>query len=103
LIKEGYSGRAAAQRLKLSPATGSRWSLAIRLTGHAKIARQGRPPGKGKLDPHREFLMGLLSQDGDMTMRELAGALRDATGVQVHPDAISRYLRKLGYTYKKRR
>ncbi len=47
--------------------------------------------------------MGLLSQDGDMTMRELAGALRDATGVQVHPDAISRYLRKLGYTYKKRR
>ncbi len=71
LIKKGHSGRLGAQRLKLLPATGSRWSLAIRLTGHAKIARQGCPPGKGKLDPHREFLMGLLSQDGDMTMKDI--------------------------------
>ena len=36
-----------------------------------------------------------------MTMPELAGALADATGVQVHPDAIGRFLRKLGFTYKK--
>ena len=38
-----------------------------------------------------------------MTMPELAGALTDATGVQAHPDAIGRFLRKLGFTYKKRR
>lgn len=38
-----------------------------------------------------------------MTMPELAGALADATGVQAHPDAIGRFLRKLGFTYKKRR
>ena len=41
-----------------------------------------------------------------MTMPELAGALAgalaDATGVQVHSDAIGRFLRKLGFTYKKR-
>ena len=37
-----------------------------------------------------------------MTMPELAGALADATGVQAHPDAIGRFLRKLGFTYKKR-
>ncbi|MEI4195426.1 hypothetical protein V8359_12960, partial [Roseovarius sp. E0-M6] len=30
-----------------------------------------------------------------MTMPELAGALVDATGVQAHPDAIGRFLRKL--------
>ena len=41
-----------------------------------------------------------LDQDGDMTMPELAGALADATGVQAHPDAIGRFLRKLGFTYK---
>ncbi len=35
-----------------------------------------------------------------MTMPELAGALADATGVQAHPDAIGRFLRKLGYTHK---
>ncbi|WP_372574633.1 winged helix-turn-helix domain-containing protein [Ruegeria jejuensis] len=36
-----------------------------------------------------------------MTMPELAGALAEATGVQTHPDAIGRFLRKLGFTYKK--
>ncbi|WP_306154298.1 helix-turn-helix domain-containing protein [Roseovarius sp. MMSF_3281] len=47
--------------------------------------------GKGKLDPHRSFLIELIEQDGDMTMPELAGALADATGVQAHPDAIGRF------------
>lgn len=88
-------------RLQLSPATGARWGLAIRRTGQAKPAPQGRPRGKGKLDPHRTFLIELIDQDGDMTMPELAGALADATGVQAHPDAIGRFLRKFGFTYKK--
>lgn len=101
LIEEGLSGRAAALRLKLSPATGARWGLAIRRTGKARAAPQGRPRGKGKLDPHRVFLIELIDQDGDMTMPELAGALAEATGVQAHPDAIGRFLRKIGFTYKK--
>lgn len=101
LVEEGLSGRAAALRLKLSPATGARWGRAIRRTGQARAAPQGRPRGKGKLDPHRSFLIELIDQDGDMTMPELAGALADATGVQAHPDAIGRFLRKLGFAYKK--
>lgn len=103
LIEEGLSGRAAALRLKLSPATGARWGLSIRQTGMARAAPQGRPRGKGKLDPHRSFLVELIEQDGDMTMPELACALTDAAGVQAHPDAIGRFLRNLGFTYKKRR
>lgn len=102
LIEEGLSGRAAALRQKLSPATGARWGLAIRRTGQARAAPQGRPCGTGKLDPHRSFLIELIDQDGDMTMPELAEALVDATGVQAHPDAIGRFLRKLGFTYTKR-
>lgn len=102
LIEEGLSGRAAALRLKLSPATGARWGRAIRYTGQARVARQGRPRGKGKLAPHKAFLEEIVAQDGDITMPELCAALVDATGVQAHPDAIGRFLRKLGYTYKKR-
>jgi len=66
LIEEGLSGRAAALRLKLSPATGARWGLAIRRSGQARAAPQGRPRGKGKLDPHRSFLIELIDQDGDI-------------------------------------
>ncbi len=71
LVEEGLSGCAAALRLKLSRATGARWRLAIRRTGRARTAPQGRPRGKGKLDPHRSFLIELIDQDGDMTMSEL--------------------------------
>lgn len=102
LIEEGLSGRAAALRLKLSPATGARWRLAILRTGTVKPAAQGRPKGQGKLAPHRAFLLEVITQDGDITMPELAAALYEATSVQSHPDAIGRFLRKLGFTYKKR-
>ena len=103
LIEEGLSGRAAALRLKLSPATGARWSLSIQRTGQARAARQGRPRGKGKLDPYRSFIAEIIAQNGDITMPELASALHDATGVHAHPNAIGTYLRKLGYTHKKSR
>jgi transposase len=82
LIEEGLSGRAAALRLKVSPATGARWGLAIRRTGQARAAPQGRPRGKGKLDPHRSFFAEVIAQDGDITMPELAFASHDATGVR---------------------
>ena len=84
-IEEGLSGRAAALRLKLSPATGARWALAIRRTGRAEAAPQGRPKGKGKLDPYRSFFAEIIELDGDITMPELSAALFDATSVQVHP------------------
>ena len=91
---------AAALRLKLSPATGARWALAIRLPGRAKAAPQGRPRGKGKLDPHCALFAEIIALDGDVTMPELGAVLFNATGVRVHPNAIGKFLRKLGYTYK---
>lgn len=101
LVEEGLSGRAAALGFELSPATGARWGLAIRRTGQARAAPQDRPKGKGKLDPHRSFFAEVIEQDGGITMPELASALHDATGVRAHPNAIGKFLRKLGYTHKK--
>lgn len=95
LINEGYSGRGAAARMQLSPATGVRWAASIRQSDEARIAPQGRPKGKGKLDPHRGFFSEVLVQDDDITMAELSAALREATGVRAHPNAIGRFLRKL--------
>jgi transposase len=100
-IEEGLSGRAAAARLKLSAATGVRWFRKIRERGNATPDVQGRPKGHGKLAPHRGFLEELVVQDGDITLPELAGALKAATDVVAHPASIGRFLRKLGYTYKK--
>ena len=100
-VEEGLSGRAAAARLKLSAATGVRWLRRFRERGDVTPDVQGQPKGCGKLAPHRGFLEELVAQDGDITLPELAGALRAATGVDAHSASIGRFLRKLGYTYKK--
>ncbi len=100
-IEEGSGGRAAAARLKLTPATGVRWLRRIRDTGTSEASVQGRPKGHGKLAPYQEFLEDLVAQDGDIILPELAGALEAATGVVAHSASIGRFPRKLGYTYKK--
>ena len=102
-LSEGLSGRAAAARLKLSPATGVRWQRKLRETGAIDPGPIGRPPGHGKLAPHQAFLEELVAQDGDITLSELAAALEAATGIIAHAASIGRFLRKLGYTYKKKR
>ena len=100
-IGEGLSGCAAAARLKVSAATGVRWLRRLREQGDIMPDDQGRPKGHGKLASHRAFLEELVAQDGDITLPELAGALKAATGVTAHSASIGRVLRKLGYTYKK--
>lgn len=102
-IEEGLSGRAAALRLKLSPATGARWARRIMTRGHATPAPQGRPRDSGKLAPHRAFFEELVTQDPDITLFELRDALADAEGVQVHHSSIADLLSRLGFTYKKGR
>lgn len=102
-IAEGLSARAAARRLLLSPATGVRWQKKLRISGTLTPAVQGRPRGHGKLAPHQAFFEELLAQDGDITLPELAGALKAATGVAAHSASIGRFLSKLGYSYKKNR
>lgn len=101
LIEEGLSGRAAAQRLKLSAATGSRWSRSIRQSGRIEPARQGRPHGQGKLAPYEAFFEELIAQDPDITLFELRDALAAAEGVKVHHSSIANLLSRLGFTYKK--
>ena len=100
-IEEGLSGRAAALRLKLSPATGARWAHQVRIKGHAEAAPQGPPRGRGKLAPHQAFLEELIAQDPDITLFELRDALAEATGVRVHHSSIANLLSRLGFTCKK--
>ena len=100
-IEEGLCGRAAAARLKLSAAKGAHLQRKWREPRVIAPEAQGRPPGHGKLSAYRELLEELVVQDGDITLPELAGALASATGVVAHAASIGRFLRKLGYTYKK--
>ena len=100
-IEEGLSGRVAALRLKLSPATGARWARSARPKGHVDPAPQGRPKGRGKLAPYWAFFEKLVTQDPDITLFELRDALADAVNVRAHHSSVADELAGLGFTYKK--
>ena len=102
-IDEGFSGRAAAERLRISAATGSRWARAIRQRGRAVPLKQGRPAVRGKLAAHQAFIEELVAQDQDITLYELRDALAMAEGVQLHHSSIAALLKRLGFSYKKNR
>jgi transposase len=100
-IDAGGSRRAAAGRFKVSASFAVKLAARIARTGSAAPARQGRPPGGGKLAPHLESLIAWVEAEPDMTMPELAAKLLAETGVAVHPASLSRVLIQAGFSFKK--
>ena len=72
---------------------------------HGSVApkAQGRTPGTaGKLAAHMDFLLERVKSEPDITLQELADALREARGVEVQLSSIHRALIRAGDSYKKR-
>ena len=74
-----------------------------RRTGSLAPDRLGAEPGRGKLAVHRDWLLGQVEAEADITMPQLAGLLEAERGVRVHPSNLSRLLIACGLTRKKRR
>jgi len=80
-----------------------RLAAADRDNGHIAPKRQGRSPGTvGKLAAHIDFLIERLQENSDITLRELAEALKEEKGVSVQLSSIHRALKRANYSYKKR-
>ena len=100
LVDAGHSRRAAARHFGVSG------SFAVKLLQRASRlktlcpARQGRPPGS-RLDEHGAFLVAQVEARPDITMPELGARLVEATGITAAPAMLSRFLCRLGFTYKK--
>lgn len=100
-VDAGHSRRAAAARYDVSPSFAVKLVSRHEATGLVAPARQGRPPGGGKLSLYLDFLIGRVKECPDITMPELAGLLEAEHGVRAHPASLSRVLCKAGYSYKK--
>lgn len=102
LFAQGFSGREIGRRLMISAASASRLSQKLRQGLRLTPARNPRNTGHGRLAPYQDFLIELVHQDPDITLKELQGALADAHDVTASVSGIDQALRRLGYTYKKR-
>ena len=70
----GLSARGAAERFGIGEATAIVWVRRARETGERKARKQGQPR-RSKLDPHRDYLLGLIEATPDMTISELLARL----------------------------
>jgi transposase len=100
-VVSGHSRRDAARRFGVSVSCAIKLAQRVARTGSAAPARQGRPPGAGKLAPHLTILIQWVDAQPDISMTELAAKLAAATKTRAHPASLSRALRVAGFRYKK--
>ena len=100
-VAAGGSRRGAARHFGVSDSCAVKLLARVDQTGSAEPARQGRPPGGGKLAAHRDFLIEHVKARPDITMPELAARLKAERGVVSSAPSLSRVLCAAGFTYKK--
>ena len=99
-IAGGQSRRSAARRYDVSASFAVKLADRVSRTGSAQPARQGRPPGGGKLASYLAALLEWVAAEPDITMPELAAKLKAEKDVTAHPASLSRVLRKAGLSFK---
>jgi transposase len=100
-VEAGHSCRAAARHFGVSDSCAIKLMQRKRYSGSLAPARQGRPPGSGKLVPYESFLIQTVEAKPAITMPELATRLLEEHGVVAAPAMLSRFLCRCGFTYKK--
>jgi transposase len=100
-VRNGHSRREAARHFGVSESCAVKLMQRVETTGSPAPARQGRPPGGGKLAPYRDFLIERVKAKSDITMPELAEVLMKERGIEADPASLSRLLCKVGFSYKK--
>lgn len=100
-IENGLSTREAARRFSIGIATAGAWHRLFRASGDVRPRRQGHPGGS-KLDPHEAFILALVEETKDITLKEIAERLAAERGVSACPSTLWHFFDRRGITFKKR-
>lgn len=96
----GSSARQAAARFGIGDATAIVWVRRARVNGERGARKQGQPR-RSKLDPHRDYLLGLIAQTPDLTISELLERLLADRGLRASRATLWTFLDRCGLTFKK--
>jgi len=88
-VEAGHSCRAAARHFGVSDSCAIKLMQCLRQSGSLTPARQGRPPGGGKLVAYESFLIQTVEAEPAITMPELAARLLDEHGAVAPPAMLS--------------
>lgn len=98
--ESGMSARGTAARFGVGVSTAIRW-IAQAGQGRLTAARPGRRGGS-RLDVHEDFILGMIEERRDITLNEMVQRLCDDKSVSIGRSAVDVWLRKRGWSYKKR-
>ena len=101
VIDSGTSARQAAERFGVGIATAIMWTRRAR-EGERGARKQGQPK-RSKLDPHRDYLLGLIEAEPDVTIVEMQERLRTEAGMLASVGTIWTFLDRASLTFKKDR
>ena len=96
----GVSARQVAARFGVVDATAIVRVRRARESGERTARKQGKPR-RSKLDPHREYLLGLIAETPDLTISELLERLLAQRGVRASRATLWTFLDRCGLTFKK--
>jgi len=102
LALSGTPARHAAARFGVGIATAIRWVRQARDTGERAARRQGQPR-RSKLDPHRDYILGLIAAAPDLTISEMLERLAAERGATASRATLWSFLDRCGLTFKKSR
>jgi transposase len=102
VLVAGMSRRAAAVRFGVSESAAINWVKRVELTGSRTRAKIGGYK-RMMLAPHQAFLEAVCGDKPDITLQGLCDRLLAQHGVKTYTSVMSRFLRHLGVTLKKRR
>ena len=96
------SRRAAARHYAVSESVAIKWLE--RFERHSSREAVGHGGHRAsKLRPHRDFLQAARAEKSDITLQALCDCLLAERGIKADTSMMSRFFRKIGVTFKKRR
>lgn len=102
VVRGGMSRRGAAERFQVSESAAIKWVQRFEREGLRAAGKVGgRKPVK--LEAHRDRIASWRAQKPDVTLQGLCDRLRVECGAEANTQLMSRFLRRLGLTLKKRR
>lgn len=101
-VASGASRRAAAARFDVGVSSAIRWTDQKRRTGNVSAKPQGGDRRSHRIEAHRDFLLGRISETPDVTLEELQVALAER-GLTVSISTVWRFFDRHGISFKKNR
>jgi len=102
VVEGGMSRNAAAKRFSVSIASAIRWVCRFHATGEVSSSPTGGDQRSGRIEAHRDYLLGLIRRQPDITLLEIQERLIANCGERFSSSVIWRFFDRHEITFKKK-